>query len=164
VSSPLTACHYPRLMSQREPVYRPEDSRPAKKNRFGLTVERHFVQHLGHRHFQHGIDQGKQDQAEIDQTRHAGRAGQQFSETGTYPGGDGGYETPDQGIAGAVGKGSLAIAKDIEAHQQGAVERTAGRGVSITSAEGILHPVAEQKLITKHLFIAVKDGLVCYVT
>jgi len=47
-------------MSQHELVYQPEHARLAKKNRFGLTLERHFVQHLGHLHFQHGIDQGKQ--------------------------------------------------------------------------------------------------------
>src|ERR1700686_5831004 len=41
VSRPLSACHSPRLMSQHEPVYRPEHTRLAKKNRFGPTVERH---------------------------------------------------------------------------------------------------------------------------
>ncbi len=39
-----------RLMSQHELVYRPEHTRLAKKNRFRLTVVRHFVQHLGHQH------------------------------------------------------------------------------------------------------------------
>jgi hypothetical protein len=35
-----------RLMSQHELVYRPEHTGLAKKTRFGLTVERHFIPHL----------------------------------------------------------------------------------------------------------------------
>jgi hypothetical protein len=49
--------------------------------------------------------------------------------------------------------------QDIEAHQQGAVERLAGSCFQVRRRKEILDTITEQKLVTEYLLVAIQNRL-----
>ena len=74
-------------------------------------------------------------------------------------GGQHGDHAADQRVTGTVNEGATAVAENVEADQQRAVERGARGGFGVAAVEHVLHVIAEQQFVAEHLFFAVKDGL-----
>ncbi len=60
-------------------------------------------------------------------------------------------EAFDQRVAGAVDEGAAAVAQDVEAHQERAVESGAGGFIRV-SVEGVLEAVAEEEFVSEDIF------------